>query len=143
MNKRPDNKNMTGKFSMSFQAWLVMLFVIMFTASVFLLIYNYVVYKNEKEVQIANFLDNNDNQISAYVNDLLIDLESMSLLPLFREDDAADFFGSYEQLTNIEGVAKPEAYLDHVDHVLSLLYNYKPGTVNSVFFFHQTVHMNI
>ena len=143
MNKKSYNKNMTGKFSMSFQAWLVMFFVIMFIASVFLLIYNYVVYKNEKEVQITNFLDNNDNQISAYVNNLLIDLESMSLLPLFRWDDASGFFNSYDQLSGEQGDKKPAEYLDHVEQVLSMLYNYKPGTVNSVFFFHQTVHLNI
>lgn len=142
MNKKSNNNNMTSKFSMSFQTWLVMLFVIMFTASVFLLIYNYVVYKNEKETQITNFLDNNDNQISAYVNDLLIDLESMSLLPLFKRDIASDFFSSYDQLTNGRNEEKPKAYLDHVEKVLSLLYNYKPGTVNSVFFFRLTVPMN-
>ena len=121
------------KKPLALSTWLTILITIIFTASILLFIFNAFSFTSEKENYIINTIQNNDKKVSESTNDLLMDMESMLILPLFNNNGSQNFFDAADQY-HTTGVKTP-AYSDYIHQVLSTLYNYKFNSINSVFFY--------
>lgn len=118
---------------LSLFTWLMALIVIMSITSMSLIIFNYNFYKNEKEIYINTIMKKNDRQTLDYINNLLTDIESIILLPLFSTNNTSEFFSAVKEYENTG--EKNAEYRTYINQVLRTLFNYKTNTINSVFFY--------
>lgn len=128
-----NQKGRSFKRPVSISVLLVFLISVTFIVTFTLFFFNYLSFNNEKENYITETLLNNNKQVAEYTNNLLIDIESILILPLFKGNDSARFFESAAILNNTN--VKSKVYSDYINKVLLTLFNYKTSSINSVFFY--------